>query len=361
MAPELPGPETRAVRNALVALVLVLVVAALAVGATSAGTIGREHKGLIAFSRYRFVNSPIREEIWVSSPDGSGQRRLTRVGPNYVDSNPDWAPDGSDIIFDRCKVERRCTVWSIRPDGSDQRMLSRPCGELGPGCSEDDGPSYSPDGRSIAFVRFTSTGTATITIGDANLLHARPVFSPGRRKGAPAVGRPFWSPDGRQLVFSICNCNGTRYKPVNARALFVINVDGKGLRRLTPWDLHAGTAGNEGGSDRIDWSQDGTYILFRTVVVEREDPGPSTGNLYTVRPDGSDLHQLTHFPAGTAVQLGSYSPEGNRIVFTTGAGATPRPDGSGSWPDVFTIKTDGTGLTPVTRTKNWEGSPDWGP
>jgi len=78
-------------------------------------------------------------------------------------------------------------------------------------------------------------------------------------------------------------------------------------------------------------------------------------------PNGTDLRQLTRFPAGTPVQLGSYSPDGQSIVFTTGAGATPKPDGPGSWPDVFVIKSDGTGLTAITHTRNWEGSPDWGP
>jgi hypothetical protein len=30
-------------------------------------------------------------------------------------------------------------------------------------------------------------------------------------------------------------------------------------------------------------------------------------------------------------------------------------------PDVFTIRIDGTHIKPVTRNKNWDGSPDWGP
>src|SRR5262249_9493086 len=137
--------------------------------------------------------------------------------------------------------------------------------------------------------------------------------------------------------------------------IFIIDVDGTHLRRLTPWRLHAG-----GDDDSPSWSSDATHILFRTIHVESHDPGPSSGNLYTIRPDGSDVRRITHFPPGTELQLGSYSPDGSSIVFTTTAGATHWPAGGGPWPDGFVIKADGTGLTRITATKNWEGTPTWG-
>ena len=56
-----------------------------------------------------------------------------------------------------------------------------------------------------------------------------------------------------------------------------------------------------------------------------------------------------------------YSPDGNWIVFSTSNGAKPTPQGDQTWPDLYAIKTDGTSLTPITRTSNWEGSPAWGP
>jgi hypothetical protein len=141
-----------------------------------------------------------------------------------------------------------------------------------------------------------------------------------------------------------------RFKPVGGQALFVVGVDGKGLRRLTQWNLEAG--------GELDWSPDGTRILFRTVTAAGNGPGPSLGDIYTVRPDGSGLQRLTHFPAGTGVQLGSYSPDGTRIVFATTKNATAGP--ASFWPDLFTMNADGSNITPLTRTKNWEGTPDCG-
>jgi TolB protein len=66
------------------------------------------------------------------------------------------------------------------------------------------------------------------------------------------------------------------------KSIFVIGADGRGLRQVTPWRLDAG--------DHPDWSPDGRRILFR--APEHFFAG---SNLWTVRPDGTGLKQLTHF------------------------------------------------------------------
>src|SRR5262249_32365895 len=191
-----------------------------------------------------------------------------------------------------------------------------------------------------------------VMIADTNLAHPRVVFTFGRKPGVPEAAGPVWSPDGKQLAFSVCNCNGPRYKPLNVSAVFVIGVDGKGLHRITPWSLSAGAN---------DWSRDGR-ILIASATQDNGDPEPAGGNLYTVRPDGTDLRQITHLAPGDGVQLGSFSPDGASIVFTTSAGAKASTLGGEPrlWPDVFTMRLDGTGLTNITRSTNWEGTPDWG-
>src|SRR4051794_19305879 len=75
--------------------------------------------GLVAYSRYRFVNSPLRKELWVASEEGTTARRLDKVGANTEDDNPDWSPDGKSLAFQRCPSGGRgvCGVYSIRADG----------------------------------------------------------------------------------------------------------------------------------------------------------------------------------------------------------------------------------------------------
>lgn len=335
-----------------------VVVLTAALGSTLAQGGTQKQSGKIAFSRYRFVDSPIREEIWDANPDGSVLRRLSIAPANYVDIQPDWAPGGQHLIFTRCAPvngvphEGRCTIWRVDASGGGLQMLSTACNKLGPTCTDDGAARYSPDGRSIALLRFDGV-SGTIAITDANLSDARSLYPFGNESGVPDIDALAWSPDGKKLAFTVHNDNGTRFKPVGGRALFVIGVDGTGLRRVTRWKVKAGR--------ELDWSPDGKHIVFSSVACCADtDPGPPGGNLYTIRPDGTHLRQLTHIARADGVELGSYSPDGKWIVFTTSAHATPWPNGERAWPDVFKIRADGRGLARITHTKNWEGEPVWG-
>ena len=186
-------------------------------------------------------------------------------------------------------------------------------------------------------------------IANADLLYPRSLLGAGHNCNDP-IDRPVWSPDGKRLVFLEFNWVGNiKSEPHNGRALCILNADGSGLHRLTPWTLKAGGP--------PDWSPDGTRILFRGGSGSQADGG---GNLYTIRTDGSGLRQLTHFsPNPRVLQNGSYSPDGKSIVFATNKGAVKV--GRSDLPDLFVMRADGSHMVALTRTRNWDGSPDWGP
>lgn len=342
-------------RRLVVLLLLLSVSATSSAHATSPGTNGR-----IVFMRLRVQDSPFWGELFVMNANGTGVHKLTRPANGTVDGNPDWSPDGKRVVFTRQPPKGAYSLWTIGADGRDLRRVSPPCptGAGIPRCAADDGwPVWSPDGRHFAFQRLSgalrpkgaTVNTASaiykdeLVVSDADGGHVRTLVWLGPWRGDPQS--PAWSPDGKELVFvGKFMTSKTNGSGCECRALYVVNADGTGLRRILPPGLRPG--------GRPDWSPDGSAILFRTHPGD--DPSGFGANLYTVRPDGSGLRQLTHFTTGQRVLDGSYSPDGKSIVFETSAG------GVGGLPDVFVMNSDGTNLHPVTRTRNFETNADWG-
>ena len=94
-------------------------------------------------------------------------------------------------------------------------------------------------------------------------------------------------------------------------------------------------------------------ILFHNNVSG--DPDVSA-NLYTVRPDGTGLHQLTFETGGTVNYLGaSFSPDGRYIT------AGRRPETGGTNADVLVMRADATHIRNITRSVLYDSYPDWGP
>lgn len=323
-----------------------LVVAGVLVGlglcsATASATPAGEN-GSIVFRRFLGPDRTLGA-IFTIAPDGSGERQVSKPDPPLSDDLPDFAPDGSFIAFQRCREGQRCRLFTVRADGTGLRRVVRGCNGrvLPPRCADSSYPAIAPNGRRIAFVRAFGRvrndqidHEAIYTIGtDGSRL--RRVTLPRERTAVDL--EPQWSPDGRQIVFVRENLTA---KPARKHAVFVVNADGSGLRRVTPWDVDAG--------DGPDWSPDGSRILFRS----HESEDHLNSNLFTIRPAGTKLRQITNVPPTTRLYSASFSPDGTSITF----GITGINDAA----DVFTMRLDGTALTPVTRTPLHDSAPDWG-
>ncbi|WP_103342745.1 VWA domain-containing protein [Amycolatopsis sp. CA-126428] len=156
------------------------------------------------------------------------------------------------------------------------------------------------------------------------------------RDGAPAAVQltnddavdlhPALSPDGRTVAFASERAGG--------RKLFVIGVDGGGLRQVT-----SGPAADDSPS----WSPDGTRLAFSST---RDDPA---GDIYTVGADGGTPVRLTADPAADTQP--AWGPA--RIAFTT---TRFHPAG-----DVVLMADTGGGVTRAVPDPGDSAEPAWSP
>ena len=137
-----------------------------------------------------FVSYP-EGTLWRSKVDGSEKRQLT--SPPFAVMNPRWSPDGKLIVFtDLANGDRRQMnentprrIYVVSADGGAPNLLLS-------GHSGD--PTWSPDGRSIAYAAASERGEREIRILDIRNLQSSKV------PGSEGMWSPRWSPDGGYLA-----------------------------------------------------------------------------------------------------------------------------------------------------------------
>jgi Tol biopolymer transport system component len=207
----------------------VLLAGVLSVGAAVAAgparaTVGGAN-GQIAFALF---NPAVDDNaVFTARPDGSDQREVF-PGPA---EGPRWSPTGRRIAMvcfeGNFEFVRNCTM---NPDGSRFVQL-RPDPTLNQGV----GP-WSPDGARLAFEGWDDAhpdvvpGVFTMRSRDGGDLE-RVTSNPYGGHDIPAD----YAPNGRRLVF----IRDDPSQDNDPTALFTVNVNGTGLRQITPWALSA--------------------------------------------------------------------------------------------------------------------------
>jgi TolB protein len=300
--------------------------------------------GRIVFRRYSDA-AQTHGAIFTIRTDGTRERRLTNPPVGTSDDKPDWSPDGKQVVFQHCGESIQCSIWTMPATGGKATAVRVHCRLKGGDCDASD-PSWTPDGRIVLTLSQGSVRTlggqdqiqqSEIELVDPRTGHQRTIIALKGWKGDLLT--PAMSPDRRTVAYT--HSNAIRIKPSAGEALFTVGVDGRGNRRVAPWDL--------GGGDGPSFSPTGT-ILFRSHAGHDDN---RQSDFWTVRRDGSDLKQLTHFKEGTLVRSASYSPDGDWIVSAT--------DGVGGNADLFAMQANGTGKVFITHTELWDSAPDWSP
>ena len=309
-----------------------------------------------------------------------------KAGPAGDVRGPSWSPDGSQVVYAR-------VLPPASPLSTPRKIWSRnPKYEL---FSTGILPAYDRSGK-----RFVATAlapnrrdsTLMLTEGDGP---AKKLFE----STDELILGPQWSPSGSEILFGIGKFSafldftlGEKKPPdsINGGAqVAMINADGSGFRKITSGANNNGFAA---------YSPDGKRIVYRTMgpegdglrIMNLEDRSLTTltkeydnfplwsprgdlivfvrkvngdFDLFTVRPDGTDVKQLTHAKGNDAHP--AWSPDGEKILFaSTRMGfkdealytSAPQPYG-----ELFVMRYDGTQVEQLTDNQWEDAGPAWQP
>ena len=260
-------------------------------------------------------------QLYVMPVDGGEPRRLTGLKEDVT--QPEWSPDGSTIVFvsrvrdaaydeeDDKKREprrirrlhykhdnvgwtfdRRQHLFTVKADGSE------PAVQLTSGDYEDTGPSWSPDGGTIAFISARHDDWDLLMVSDVYLLGAAGGEPRRLTQGGGSVGGVAWAPDGAQLAVQYYP--GDYDDPRNTQVGVVDAVTGD-IRLLT--QALDRDCGGYGAVREPVWA--GADVLFPV-----DDRGRT--HVYRVAADGSAGPELV---VGGERELTGFDARAGRVVF----------------------------------------------
>ncbi len=254
------------------------------------------------------------------------------------------------LLAYQAAVGAHAELFTVKPDGTGTHQLTTWTD------SDAINAAWSPDGNRIAFVRNWNNGNKqqvyTVNADGSGL----------RSLGGKLRSTVAWLSNGklltvRALRFVIINADGTGIRDAaipgvpgdspcmlrgtNQIAELVSRSDGEST-------IFLGRIGGGPGSlkrlvpwegiNHIACSPDGSQITFNMPNYESS---PQSSNVYTIKTDGSGLRKVTHNVGGKIDNIpDSWSPDGRKLAFISNRTGTF---------EIYSMNTDGTAVTQITR------------
>ncbi len=253
---------------------------------------------------------------------------------------PAVSPDGRTLVVsERTPSGDRMALVMWNTDGTNPRRVYR-----------DDvtvmGLEWSRDGRWLVF------GAGSFferrTTEPSQIMIVRPEGSDAHAvtKGEGNAGFPSWSPDGTRIVYR----------------LWSDTEQGEGLRIVDVATGESRVLSTEYDTLPL-WSPKGDVIMFTRYASDERFPYDEF-DIYTIRPDGTDVKRLTDAEGNDAHSL--WSPDGNYILWSSSRFGfkdesplvinQPQP-----YAELFIMNADGSNQRPLTDNQYEEGTPAWLP
>ena len=284
---------------------------------------------MIAFSRI----ATDEYGIYVVEARGGAPRKISHEDPRKKRGELAWTADGNFIAFSGDSPKGGAQIFLVSVNDSSVRPLSEPQGQ-----DRDWGPSFSPDGTQMAFVRTSGAGfPEEIFVMPANGGAAR-LLTYDR---AAIMGPPAWSEDGTSIIFSSTREGDPTLWKILASGGTAARIEGTGTGT---WHPSVARQGGKMAAQKILGSsgiyrvslEEGTGKWAQTIVTSTNgrNEGPRVSpdgkrlvfmsdrsgslEIWASNRDGSDTTQLTNLHGcGTP----RWSPDGLSVAFdTTGNG-----------------------------------------
>lgn len=235
----------------------------------------------IAATRIAYIEGA---KLKIIDSDGANERTLPTAGAAL---SPAWSPSGKSIVYvdadDRGTRIAQFDLGTMRP-----RLF--PASTRGLNIT----PVYTRDGKNIVWAS-GGDSPAELVLADASGVDSISVPYVGRR-GAETTS-PSFSPDGKQIVFM---------SPVPLTPqLYIMNVDGTGLRQLTPV-----VPGKRSYRTGPEWSPKGDEIAYQQQAGDFQ--------IWTIRIKDRVMTQLTNEGEN---EDPSWAPDGRHMSITRRLGA----------------------------------------
>jgi TolB protein len=269
-------------------------------------------KGEVLFISRRIPNSA-DWQMFLMNADGTNQRAisnsLVRCSPPVLSNS------GTKVAFTTYDNNFYYNLYIIDLDGQNQKILSKGkqfCGS----------PNWSPDDSKLTFVKNDNNVGGTYDIYSIKVDGSNEIKLTNQNDNFS----PQYSPDNNSIIFSSSNNTWT--------GIYKMNINGSNKQLLTPQSKSFGdpkiTSNDWNGSQIFVMNSDGSNLKQITFTVSSKyfDTGfPRDGNCNPV-----------------------WSPNDDKLAYVSYENGSP---------DIFIIKSDGTGNKRLTDTPLRDENPVW--